>query len=281
MAKYEVAYDSEKMMPKDLKYVLYEKKGHVAYVTLNRPEVLNAMHTYMYMELRSIWNDIGLDPAIYVGIVTGNGRAFSAGRDVKFLAEFQKQGKRTPHEDPTSPLYVWGGGSFPTDLMKPLIVAINGFAVGVALGLVMQCQLRVMAEDAWLGDQHTNIGRVGNPQNLFLAMPRAVAAYMTLCNGRLTAQECLQYGLVNKVVPREKLLETAEGLAEMVCNSSPLAVQAVVQLYKLASQTDPALAEIARVFDKMVGESDDCAEGVRALNEKRKPNWTGQWPWPR
>ncbi|MFH1031451.1 MAG: enoyl-CoA hydratase-related protein [Chloroflexota bacterium] len=280
MPKYEVVYDPE-MAPKDLKHVIYEKKGHIAYVTLNRPEVSNAMHTYLYMELRSIWRDISVDPNIYVGIVTGAGKVFSAGRDVKFLGEFQKQGKRTPHEDPTSPLYQWGGGGFPNDLMKPLIAALNGYAVGVAMGLVFQCQLRVMAEDAWLGDLHTNIGRVGNPQNYYLAMPRAVAAYMTLCNGRLTAQECLQYGIVNKVVPREKLMETAEEMANMVCRSSPLAVQAAVQLYKLAAQTDPSLAELARIFDKMAGESDDCVEGVKAINEKRRPVWKSQWPWPR
>jgi enoyl-CoA hydratase/carnithine racemase len=279
MPKYEVVYDSAQMMPKDLKYIIYEKKGHIAYVTINRPEVLNALHTYVYAEMRSVWRDIGIDPNIYVGIVTGTGRAFSAGRDVKFLAQYQAQGKRTPHEDPANPLYHWGG-SVPSDLMKPLIAAVNGFAVGVGLGIVMACQLRVMAEDAWLGDQHTNIGRVGNPQNIYMAMPRAVAAYMTLCNGRVTAQECLQYGIVNKVVPREKVMAAAEELAEMVCNAAPMAVQAVMRLYRLAAQPDPALASMALLFDKMVGESDDCAEGVRAINERRKPNWTGQWPWP-
>jgi enoyl-CoA hydratase/carnithine racemase len=165
--------------------------------------------------------------------------------------------------------------------MKPVIAAVNGFAVGVSLGLVLSCQLRVMAEDAWLGDLHTQIGRVGVPHEIYMAMPRAVAAYLTLCNGRLTAQECLQYGIANKVVPGEKLMEAAEEMAEMVCNSSPLAVQAIVQLYRLASQPDPALAALGQIFDKMVGESDDCAEGAKAFSEKRKPVWKDQWPWPR
>ena len=102
-------------------------------------------------------------PNIYVGIVTGTGQAFCAGRDVKFLAQYQAQGKRTPHEDPNNPLFHWGGGGQPQDvnLEKPLIAAINGFAVGVGLNIILQCQLRVMAEDAWLGDQHTNVGRLG------------------------------------------------------------------------------------------------------------------------
>src|SRR5690606_29318616 len=124
-------------------------------------------------------------PEIYCGIVTGAGPAFCAGRDVKFLAEYQSKGLRTPHEDPTSPLYQWGGGGQPQDsiLEKPLIAAINGFAVGVGLSIALQCQLRVMADDAWLGDQHTAVGRLGNPFEIYAELPRTVAAYLTLCNG--------------------------------------------------------------------------------------------------
>ena len=121
-------YDETKMMPKNLEHVLYEKKGNVAYVTINRPDRRNALHTYAYQELRACWLDIGRDPNIYCGIVTGAGEAFCAGRDVKFLAEHQEKGIRTPHEDPTDPAYMWGGGGQPKDvkLEKPLISAING-----------------------------------------------------------------------------------------------------------------------------------------------------------
>jgi enoyl-CoA hydratase/carnithine racemase len=80
-----------------LEFIKYEKKGHVAYVTISRPEVRNALHSYAYIELRSCWRDIGLDPDIYVGIVTGTGQAFCGGRDVKFLAAHFAEGKRTPH----------------------------------------------------------------------------------------------------------------------------------------------------------------------------------------
>jgi enoyl-CoA hydratase/carnithine racemase len=233
------------------------------------------MHSYSYAELRLCWLDMGRDPNIYVGIFTGEGKAFCAGRDVKFLAEHQAKGIRTPHEDPNSPMYFWGGGTRPSEanLEKPLIAAVNGLAVGVGISLVLECQLRVMAEDAWLGDQHTNVGRLGSPHQLYAALPRAVAAYLTLCNGRLTAQECLQWGIVNKVVPREKLIETAEQLAEMVCNGSPLAVQAAVRLYRLSTAFDPALLAYARHLDQETAESEDGAEGPRAFREKRKPVW--------
>ncbi len=275
MTRYDSPYDPS-MMPKDLEHLIYEKKGHVAHVTINRPEVLNSLHTYVYVEMRSVWLDIGRDPNIYVGILTGAGdKAFCAGRDVKFLAEYQAKGLRTPHEDPNSPLFHWGGGGTPKDakLEKPLIAAINGLAVGIGLDLALQCQLRVMAEDAWLGDQHTNVGRLGIPHTLYEALPRATAAYLTLCNGRLTAEECLRQSIVNKVVPREKLMEAAEGLAEMVCNGSPLAVQAAVRLYDLSAAHPPSLVSYARHLDQEVAESEDGAEGPRAFNEKRKPVW--------
>ena len=274
MPKYESPYDPS-MMPKDLKHLIYEKKDHVAYVTINRPEVKNALNTYVYLELKSCWRDIGIDPNIYVGIVTGAGQAFCAGRDLKFLAQYQAEGKRTPHEDPTSPVFHWGGGGTPADvnLNKPLISAINGFAVGVGLTLALQCQLRVMAEDAWLGDTHTQVGRLGSAHNLYHALPRAVAAYLTLCNGRLTADECLRMGIVNKVVPKEQLIPAAEQLAEMICRSSPLAVQAAVELYRLSTAFPAPLVAYARQLDQQTAESEDGAEGPRAFREKRKPVW--------
>jgi enoyl-CoA hydratase/carnithine racemase len=275
MARYESPYDPQSA-PRDLKFIKYEKRAHVAYVTINRPEVRNALHSFAYVELRACWRDIGLDQNIYCGIVTGIGEAFCAGRDVKFLAGYQAQGKRTPHEDPNSPIFHWGGGGQPNDvnLEKPLIAAINGFAVGVGLSLILQCQLSVMAQGAWLGDQHTNVGRLGAPHEMFAAMPRPIAAYMTLCNGRLGAQECLQASLVNKVVPPDQLMPAAEQLADMICQSSPLAVQAAVRLYRLAASFPPSLAAYARHLDQEIAETDDGAEGARAFREKRRPKWS-------
>jgi enoyl-CoA hydratase/carnithine racemase len=274
MPRYESPYDPASA-PKNLEHVIYEKKDHVAYVTINRPEVRNALHSYAYAELRVCWRDIALDPNIYCGIVTGTGDAFCAGRDVKFLARFQAEGKRTPHEDPNNPLFHWGGGGQPSDanLEKPLIAAINGLAVGVGLSLALQCQLRVMAEDAWIGDTHTKVGRLGSAHNLYCMLPRTTAAYLTLCNGRLTARECYEQSIVNKVVPRDKLIATCEEMAVMICDSSPLAVQAAVRLYRLAAAFDPALVSYARHLDQEVAESEDGAEGPRAFREKRRPVW--------
>ena len=274
MAKPQSPYDPTSA-PKDLEYIKYEKKGNVAYVTINRPEVRNALHSYAYIELRKCWRDIGLDPNIYVGIVTGTGNAFCAGRDVKFLAAHFAEGTRTPHEDPNSPHFFWGGGGQPQDvkLEKPLIAAINGFAVGVGLNIILQCQLRVMAKDAWLGDQHTNVGRLGAPHEIYQALPRVAAAYLTLCNGRLTAEQCMQWAIVNKVVPRDDVLKEAEALAEMVCLGSPLATQGAVRLYRLTGAFPESLLTYARYMDQEIAETEDGQEGARAFREKRRPVW--------
>jgi enoyl-CoA hydratase/carnithine racemase len=274
MAKPQSPYDPASA-PRDLQYIRYEKKDHVAYVTIDRPEVRNALHSYAYIELRKCWRDIGLDPNIYVGIVTGTGQSFCGGRDVKFLAAHFAEGKRTPHEDPNSPDFFWGGGGQPQDvkLEKPLIAAINGFAVGVGLNIILQCHLRVMADDAWLGDQHTNVGRLGAPHEIYAALPRVAAAYLTLCNGRLTAEQCMQWAIVNKVVPRDKVLAEAEALAEMVCLGSPLATQGAVRLYRLTGAFPESLLTYARHMDQEIAETEDGQEGARAFREKRRPVW--------
>jgi enoyl-CoA hydratase/carnithine racemase len=107
-------------------------------------------------------------------------------------------------------------------------------------------------------------------------LPRTTAAYLTLCNGRLTAHECLQQSIVNKVVPRDQLIAAAGQLAEMICDSSPTAVRAAVRLYRLSAAFSPALVAYARHLDQETAESEDGAEGPRAFREKRKPVWKGR-----
>ena len=127
--------------------VLYRCDDRIATITYNRPEARNAVNGELRADLNAAWARFRDDDDAWVGIVTGAGNdAFCGGRDVKFLAEYQAKGIRTPHEDPNNPLFWWGGGGQPSDvnLEKPLIAAMNGFAVGVGLSLALQCQLRVM-----------------------------------------------------------------------------------------------------------------------------------------
>jgi enoyl-CoA hydratase/carnithine racemase len=136
-----------------------------------------------------------------------------------------------------------------------------------------RCNASCGAEEAWIGDTHTKVGRLGAAHNLYTSLPRALAAYLTLCNGRLSAAECYAQGICNKVVPRDKVIEAAEQLAEMICASSPLAVQAAVRLYRLTAAFPPSLVSYARDLDQQVAESEDGAEGPRAFRERRKPQW--------
>src|SRR5262249_38974524 len=142
--------------------------------------------------------------------------------------------------------------------------------------LALQCQLRVMAEDAWIGDTHTKVGRLGSAHNLYEMLPRTTAAYLTLCNGRLTAHECLQQSIVNKVVPRDQLIAAADMWPEMLCDRRPTPVRAAIRLYRLSAASSPALVPYARHLDQKPAESEDGAEGPRAFREKRKPVWKGR-----
>lgn len=130
-----------------------------------------------------------------------------------------------------------------------------------------------MADDAWIGDQHTNVGRLGAPHEMYQALPRTAAAYLSLCNGRLSAQECLQLGIVNRIAPKEKVMDTAAQLAEMVCAGSPLATQGVVRMYRMTAAFPPSLAAYARHLDQEIAETEDGEEGARAFAEKRPPRW--------
>ena len=99
------------------------------------------------------------------------------------------------------------------------------------------------------------------------------AAYLSLCNGRLSAAECLQLGIVNRVAPKEKVLEVAGQLAEMVCAGSPLATQGIIRMYRMTAAFPPSLSAYARLLDQEIAETEDCEEGARAFAEKRKPQW--------
>jgi enoyl-CoA hydratase/carnithine racemase len=121
-----------------------------------------------------------------------------------------------------------------------------------------------MADDAWLGDLHTQVGRMGGAHRLYMAVPRAIAAELTLCNAQLTAERCYELGIVNAVVPKDQLIPTAEELAERVCNASPLAVQAAVRLYNLCSEFSPEMSALARHLDQETAETEDAARKARA-----------------
>ncbi len=255
-----------------LDFVLYEKRNRVATVTINRPEVMNALHPPANEELDRVWNDFASDPDVWVAILTGAGdKAFSAGNDLKWTAT---QGM------PCMPTSGFGGITNRYDLTKPVIAAVNGFALGGGLEMALACDVIVAAEHARLGLPEPRVGLMaasGGVHRLPRHIPLKIAMGMLLTGRHMTASEAHRWGLVNEVVPGSRLLEVAGRWAEEMVECSPLSVQATKEaalgglgrpLPEAMSAPYPA---VARLFA-----SDDAKEGPRAFAEKRKPVWKGR-----
>ena len=205
-------------------FTSYEKKGRIAYVTINRPEVMNAVHPPASRELSEIWDAFQADDDAWVAIFTGAGdRAFSAGNDLKYTAAH-------PHEPRVTEATKggFGGITHRFDLYKPIIAAVNGYALGGGFEMALACDIIVAADHARFGLPEPTVGLMagaGGAHRLPRHVPLKVAMGMMLTGRHVTAQEAEQRGLVNQVVPLADLLTAAEGWANQVlaCAPSPFA----------------------------------------------------------
>ncbi len=254
--------------------VIYEKKDKIGYITLNRPEAMNAISSEVLNELTKAWIDVRDDPGIWVAIVTGAGeRAFSAGADLKEIAKWQLEAEKEgrpmrptwPETIPMRGLEVW----------KPFIAAINGIATGGGLELAMTCDLRIAADTARLGLMEVKQSLIpgwGGTQRLPRLVPFGKALEILLTGDFIDAQEALRIGLVNKVVPLAELMPTATDLANHLCENGPLAIRAAKEAAYRGVRT--TLDEGLRLEGLIIGnlfQSEDVKEGPRAFAEKRKP----------
>lgn len=265
-------------MLSDLTTIRFERRDHVAIVTLNRPQARNAYDDTMQGELSEAWREVRGNPDIWVAVLTGAGtEAFCAGRDVKELAAFQAQGKLVPRYDPRSPSYGdFGAHLHRFGITKPIIGAINGLAIGGGLGLVLSCDLRIMSETAWFGDLHVNIGQVGGAGRILRQLPYAVAAELVLAGDRIGAQRAREVGLVNKVVPSDRVLPEALALAEQVCRMSPLAVSRSKEILQTLMAIPTGTDHLEEFYMANQRLTEDGREGPAAFREKRAPRWTGR-----
>jgi enoyl-CoA hydratase/carnithine racemase len=255
-------------------FITYEKNNRVAMLTINRPEVRNALHPPAQHEMAAALDDFAADPDCWVAIITGAGdRAFSAGNDLKYSA--LNPGK--PLDMPSSG---FGGIHARFDLFKPVIAAVNGLALGGGFEIVMSCDIVIAASHATLGLPEPRVGLAalaGGMQRLPRLIPEKIALGMMLTGKPITAQRAHELGLVNEVVKSADLMATAKRWAEEICECSPLSVRASKQV-ALQSAGLP-LAEALEKKYPLVGEllrSEDMREGIMAFAEKRKPTWKGR-----
>ena len=255
-----------------LEFIRYEKRNRIAYVTINRPEVMNALHPPANEELARVWDDFAADPEAWVAILTGAGeRAFSAGNDLKWTAA---------HGVPRMPKAGFGGIVARHDLWKPLIAAVNGVALGGGLEIALACDVIVAADSARLGLPEPRVGLMaaaGGVHRLPRHVPLKLAMGMILTGRQVTAAEAARIGLVNEVVPQAQLMGAAERWANEILECSPLSVQASKQaaLLGLAKPLPEAMAGDYPLVQKL-WRSEDVVEGPRAFAEKRKPVWKGR-----
>ena len=261
-------------------YVLYTKEDGISVVTLNRPEKLNAITHEMLRRLHSIIEDIKRDDEVRVVIVTGNGRAFSAGTDisdevpqtVEEEVGFMKEKSSTESRQS-----IWFFNSIP----KPVVCAINGAAVGIAAEFTLHCDIRIASESARWGQVFVLRGLVPDHGAGTYLLPRLVGLSKTcelVFSGEIIdAQEMLQIGLVTKVVPDEELMPAAKEMAKKLMRGAPLAVQMCKQLmYKGLERTIEAHIQAERACFTMANQTEDYKEGVKSFLEKREPHWTGR-----
>jgi len=250
--------------------VIFEKRGAVAYVTINRPDRLNACDFETYGRLAEIWREFREDDSLRVAILTGAGeRAFCAGSDVK--SNYVEQAGQEP-PDPPFPVML--------DLYKPIIAAINGHANGGGLEQALACDIRVAADHAQFGLGEVRLGWLpgaGGTQRLPRLIPLGRALEMLYTGNRINAEEALRLGLVDHVVPMSRLMSKCEEIAAEICKSSPLGVQRIKQA--VLRGLDVPLADglkLERELYLWLQTTDDAREGARAFAEKRPPNWKGR-----
>jgi len=253
---------------------LYEKRGRIAYMTIDRPRALNSIDPQTFQEMSNALVSFRDDKDVWVAIITGSGsRAFCVGADINemlpVLGDIRNEWWRV------SPTLFRG-----LELWKPTIAAINGHALGGGLELALGCDLRVASENATFGFPEVTLGIVpgwGGTQRLPRAIGTAKANEMVMMGERIDAQEAYRIGLINKVVPADQLMPTAEQWAQKLCEIPPVAVRCAKEA--MTKGIDMTLEEGLRLETKLMDIctlTEDHLEAKAAFFEKRKPNIKGK-----
>ena len=255
--------------------LLYEKKDSTVYVTLNRPKVLNALSKAVFSELKAAFEDARDDSSVRGVILTGSGdKAFAAGADISEMSGY------TAVEAEEATRRAQGVTEIIENLGKPVIAAVNGFALGGGCELAMACTIRLAVEDAKFGQPEVKIGIMpgaGGTQRLPRLVGKGRALQLILTGGMLTAQEAYRIGLVNEIVPTADLIARAEAILKQIYSNAPLGVKFSIEAVNKgleASVAEGLLLE-ASFFGICAG-SEDKKEGTSAFLAKRTANFQGR-----
>jgi enoyl-CoA hydratase len=259
----------------DYKYIIYEKNDGIATIMLNRPEAMNAFSKDVVSEILNALEDLRNDDAVRVVVLTGAGeKAFSAGADIKSMIgmtalkarELSLMGEKLCHAL--------------ENLEKPVIAALNGYALGGGLEVAMSCDLRIASETARMGQTEVNIGLIpgwGGTQRLTRLVGMTKAKELVYTGKMIDSKTAEQIGIVNIVVPADKFRETVKQFALDLASKAPVAVKVAKSLINKGSDIglDSAVA-LEREGFSVVASSEDLKEGVAAFTEKRKPAFKGK-----
>jgi crotonobetainyl-CoA hydratase len=258
------------------RFITYGVADHVAYVTINRAEVMNALHAEGNAEMRDAFETFRGDEDAWVAILTGAGdKAFSAGNDLKVTAAATGQ----PDRQRRAP---FGGITSGFECVKPIIAAVNGYALGGGFELALACDIIVASDQARFGLPEPRVGLVaaaGGMHRLPQQIPLKAAMGMMLTGRHIDAPEAYRLGIVNEVVPLTELMDTARRWAAQILECSPVSVRITKESVHAglgltvaeAMADDQSSGRLRRLYD-----SEDFREGPRAFAEKRRPSWSGR-----
>jgi len=252
-----------------------ERDGAIAIVTINRPKVLNALNTQTMEELEGAMEELGADMSVRAIILTGAGeKAFVAGADINELAVQSPVGGRDHAQRGQRVLDAI------EQLGKPVVAAINGFALGGGCELAMACTIRLAADTARLGQPEINLGLIpgyAGTQRLTRLVGRGVALELLLTGDPISAAEAHRIGLVNRVVPAADLMAEARKLAQALASKAPVAARYIIDAVNRGADLPLAHAEVYETtLFGLIASTDDMREGTRAFLEKRKASFTGK-----
>ncbi len=253
-------------------YCLVEKNNHIMTVTINRPDKLNALHPPANAELGEVFDDFATDDDMWVAIITGAGRGFSAGNDLRYQAEGGER-MATPKG--------FGGLTSRFDLQKPVIAAVNGVSMGGGFEIALACDLIIASDKAKFALPEPKVGLAALAGGLN-RLPRQIgvkrALGMILTGRHVSPEEGKELGFVNEVVPHDELMERTMDWANQIIQCSPLSIRASKDVVYRSLDAPSLQASMEEKYDSVLNlvKSEDFVEGPKAFSEKRAPNWKGR-----